>query len=143
MRIWTLHPTYLDAKGLVAVWREALLAQCVLSSTTTGYRQHPQLTRFKQMSDPSAAIATYLLAIYEEACIRGYAFNRAKIATPQSKVRILTTHGQLLYEWEHLKMKLRSRAPDKYRELAAVQEPTPHPLFTIIAGPVETWEVQR
>lgn len=134
---------YLDAKGLVAVWREALLAQCVLSGTTTGYRKHPQLTRFKEMSDPIGAIATYLHSIYEEACSRGYAFNREKIAAPPSTVRIPTTRGQLLYEWDHLKMKLQSRTPDKYRELAAVQEPTPHPLFTIIAGPVETWEVQR
>ena len=27
MRLWTLHPKYLDAAGLVALWREALLAQ--------------------------------------------------------------------------------------------------------------------
>jgi hypothetical protein len=27
MRIWTVHPRYLDPKGLVAAWREALLAQ--------------------------------------------------------------------------------------------------------------------
>lgn len=30
MRLWTLHPKYLDTKGLVALWREALLAQKVL-----------------------------------------------------------------------------------------------------------------
>ncbi|WP_338140756.1 pyrimidine dimer DNA glycosylase/endonuclease V [Candidatus Nitrotoga sp. 1052] len=27
MRLWTLHPCYLDSRGLVALWREALLAQ--------------------------------------------------------------------------------------------------------------------
>ena len=143
MRIWTLHPSYLDAKGLVAVWREALLAQSVLSGTTTGYRQHPQLTRFKQMSDPVGAIASYLHSIYEEARNREYAFNADKIVAPPSTVCIPTTQGQLLYEWEHLKMKLQLRTPDKHRALAAVQEPMPHPLFTIIAGPVEFWEVQR
>ncbi|HKX52383.1 MAG TPA: pyrimidine dimer DNA glycosylase/endonuclease V [Nitrosospira sp.] len=37
MRLWTLHPRYLDTKGLVAAWREALLAQKVLSGLTSGY----------------------------------------------------------------------------------------------------------
>jgi hypothetical protein len=143
MRIWTLHPSYLDAKGLVAVWREALLAQRVLSGATTGYRRHPQLTRFKQVADPMGAIATYLYHIYEEAGNRGYTFDRQKIASPHSAEPIPTTHGQLLYEWEHLKAKLHSRAPEKYQSIAAVQEPTPHPLFTIIAGPVEAWEITR
>jgi hypothetical protein len=30
MRIWSLHPKYLDSKGLVALWRESLLAKNVL-----------------------------------------------------------------------------------------------------------------
>jgi hypothetical protein len=30
MRLWSLHPRYLDAKGLQAVWREGLLAKKVL-----------------------------------------------------------------------------------------------------------------
>ncbi|MGC2462396.1 MAG: pyrimidine dimer DNA glycosylase/endonuclease V [Steroidobacteraceae bacterium] len=34
MRQWPLHPRYLDARGLVALWREALLAQAV----RRGYR---------------------------------------------------------------------------------------------------------
>jgi hypothetical protein len=141
MRIWTLHPTYLDVKGLVAVWREALLAQRVLSGATRGYRQHPQLIRFKQLADPMGAIATYLYYVYEEASIRGYAFDAEKIATQPSTARILTTQGQLLYEWQHLKVKLQSRAPVTYRHLTAVQEPRPHPLFIITAGPVESWEI--
>ena len=27
MRIWTLHPEYLDGRGLTALWRETLLAR--------------------------------------------------------------------------------------------------------------------
>ncbi|MDI3502728.1 MAG: hypothetical protein PWR13_285 [Archaeoglobi archaeon] len=27
MRLWSIHSKYLDAKGLVAVWREGLLAK--------------------------------------------------------------------------------------------------------------------
>ena len=30
MRLWSLSPRYLDVKGLVAVWREGLLADAVL-----------------------------------------------------------------------------------------------------------------
>jgi hypothetical protein len=47
MRIWSLHPKYLDAKGLVALWRESLLAKQALESKTKGYKNHPQLNRFK------------------------------------------------------------------------------------------------
>jgi hypothetical protein len=108
-----------------------------------GYRHHPQLTRFQQAAEPLDAIATYLYHVYEEACRRGYRFNRAKIAEHQSAILIPTTEGQLHYEWEHLKLKLQARAPEKYKELAAVQEPVPHPLFSIVAGPVEPWEIQK
>ena len=67
MRLWSLHPRYLDAKGLVALWREALLAQKVLHGNTKGYRNHPQLTRFKQQQNPLAAIAAYLREVQREA----------------------------------------------------------------------------
>ncbi len=30
MRIWSLHPKYLDRQGLLACWRETLLAQKVM-----------------------------------------------------------------------------------------------------------------
>jgi hypothetical protein len=43
MRLWSLHPQYLDPQGLVALWREALLAQAVLRGKTRGYKHHPQL----------------------------------------------------------------------------------------------------
>jgi len=43
MRIWSLHPKYLDSKGMVALWREALLAKQVLLNKTKGYKNHPQL----------------------------------------------------------------------------------------------------
>lgn len=31
MRLWSVHPGWLDAKGLVAAWREGLLARAVLA----------------------------------------------------------------------------------------------------------------
>ena len=67
MRLWSLHPRYLDSKGLVALWREALLAKAVLSGRTRGYRQHPQLARFRAHPEARAAINAYLAAVHEEA----------------------------------------------------------------------------
>ncbi|WP_308727259.1 MULTISPECIES: pyrimidine dimer DNA glycosylase/endonuclease V [unclassified Arthrobacter] len=52
MRLWSLHPELLDAKGLVACWRETLLAQKTLAGQTAGYVNHPQLVRFRASGAP-------------------------------------------------------------------------------------------
>ncbi|HEY5884736.1 MAG TPA: pyrimidine dimer DNA glycosylase/endonuclease V [Pyrinomonadaceae bacterium] len=140
MRLWTIHPRYLDTKGLLAAWREALLAQKVLQNKTKGYRSHPQLLRFKKCKDPEASIANYLRGIYAEAVQRGYNFDANKIAGPKFSGRIRCTRGQLLHEWSHLKLKLSTRDEKRHSELASVLEPEPHPLFRIVDGDVEAWE---
>ncbi len=140
MRLWTLHPQYLDARGLVALWREALLAQKVLQGTTKGYQHHPQLARFRAASDPSAAIASYLHGVFEEAQLRGYAFDDRKIPHLRLSGPIKETKGQLLYEWSHLQQKLRVRDLVRYEECCSVKVPVPHPLFQIVAGDVQPWE---
>lgn len=140
MRLWTLHPRYLDAKGLVAAWREALLAQKVISGATNGYRHHPQLARFQAQTDPRAAMATFLVGLADEALSRGYNFDYSKIARRRFSGRIAETSGQLLYEWGHLKAKLRVRAPQVLSQLRGVAMPEPHPLFRIVPGDVGDWE---
>ena len=140
MRLWTIHPRYLDAKGLVAVWREALLAQKVLAGKTRGYTRHPQLERFRSHSRPPQAIAAFLKGIADEAQRRGYAFNRSKISRRGFSGQMDETRGQLRYEWLHLRAKLRRRAPNLYREFRNLEEPEPHPLFRIVAGEVRPWE---
>ena len=140
MRLWTLHPKYLDARGLVALWREALLAQKVLRGQTRGYKHHPQLIRFAATVNPLAALATYLKAIHAEAVERGYKFNARKIDRQKFRGKIKETRGQLLYECRHLKQKLKRRDPKRLRDLATVEIPTPHPLFRIIPGKVRGWE---
>jgi len=141
MRLWTVHPRHLDAAGLVALWREALLAQAVLLGRTRGYTRHPQLERFRTAADPVACIAGYLRVVADEAKLRGYAFNAARIVTSESPVRrIAETKGQLFYEWEHLGRKLRRRSPAWCRDQVAGAQPTPHPLFRIVAGGVRDWE---
>jgi len=143
MRLWTVHPRYLDAKGLVAAWREGLLAQQVLAGATKGYRNHPQLARFREQRDPLATIATFLVALAEEAQTRGYRFDRTRILRRKSRRRIAETRGQLLYEWTHLKAKLGLRAPELRRQFRRIQEPESHPLFRIVPGEVRDWEKNR
>ena len=140
MRLWTVHPKHLDAKGLVAVWREALLAQKVLRGATRGYRQHPQLIRFRETPAPSAAIAAYLTAVAHEAAKRGYRFDRSKIAPSSPVKRIVETQGQLLFEWGHLKRKLKQRDPQRFAASAKIKKPHAHPLFRIVKGEVRDWE---
>jgi hypothetical protein len=134
MRLWTVHPRYLDSKGLVAAWREALLAQKVLAGGTKGYRHHPQLARFQAQADPAAAIATFLAGLADEAQTRGYHFDASKIARPRFPGKIAETDGQLLYEWKHLLAKLRQRAPELEKQFRRLAQPEPHPLFRIIPG---------
>ena len=143
MRLWTVHPRYLDSKGLVAAWREALLAQKVLAGATRGYRHHPQLARFQTQTDPAAAIATFLRGIADEAASRGYRFDKRKIARRKFGREIPETRGQLLYEWKHLKRKLQTRAPLLARQFRNVRTPEPHPLFRIVPGKVREWEKKQ
>ena len=140
MRLWSIHPGYLDTKALVACWREGLLARKVLQGTTIGYRNHPQLDRFKEQVDSLEMIDTYLLAIFEEATTRGYKFKREKIASRISDHKIKITDGQLRYEFSHLKEKLKKRDRDKYDELTNIRNPEPHPMFHVISGEPEKWE---
>lgn len=140
MRLWTVHPKYLDAKGLVAAWREALLAQKVIAGKTKGYRQHPQLIRFQEQTRPLAAIAAFLKEIAREAQGRGYCFDASKISRRKFRGKISETRGQLLYEWKHLKAKLRRRSPLLARQFRHVKAPEPHPLFRLTPGKVRAWE---
>jgi hypothetical protein len=52
MRLWSLHLKYLDRIGLIACWREGLLAKAVLEGKTKGYTHHPQLIRFQTSPHP-------------------------------------------------------------------------------------------
>lgn len=143
MRLWSIHPKYLDTAGLVALWRESLLAQKVLQGKTTGYRNHPQLTRFKNHSDSLMAIATYLHGVWAEATQRGYSFNREKIEADVTELKIPVTIGQLEYEFCWLYRKLEKRHPERCRQLRSVRNIEGHPLFRIIPGQIEFWEKQK
>jgi hypothetical protein len=141
MRLWSIHPVYLDAKGLVALWREGLLAQKVLQGETTGYKNHPQLIRFKATNNPVAAVSGYLRFVASEADNRGYAFDSNKIAKKRFSRQLVVTRDQIQYEFEHLLKKLKERSPDIYTEVRKIRKIKPHPLFKVVRGKVEDWEV--
>jgi hypothetical protein len=140
MRLWSLHPKYLDRLGLVALWREALLARKVLAGETRGYRHHPQLNRFRAHPDPLDAIAAYLVAVADEAENRAYHFDRSKIGRAPKGLALEVTSDQLQFEWAHLLEKLRGRAPELAHRHAAIPRPVAHPLFRVVPGPIAEWE---
>jgi hypothetical protein len=146
VRLWSLHPRFLDRQGLTACWREALLAQAVLVGATRGYTRHPQLERFREHPDALGLVGAYLSGVADEATARGYRFDRDRIRTPADATgrlevaeQLEVTEGQLAHEWRHLLAKLEVRSPAlalRWREA----EPAPHPLFRVVPGPVAAWE---
>lgn len=141
MRLWSIHPKYLDRKGLLALWREALLAQKVLLNQTKGYRNHPQLIRFKCHKKPIAAIGRYLYDIYQEGKKRKYKFSKDKIICVRKKTaKIKVTQGQVNFEFRHLFIKLKKRDIIAFRKLLKAKKIKVHPLFILTKGARESWE---
>ena len=140
MRLWSIHPCYLDAKGLVALWRESLLAKDVLWGKTRGYKYHPQLIRFKESANPIESINKYLLCIYEESLKRGYNFDKNKIACTGDNVIVDISSGQIKHEFIHLMNKLEKRDYEKYLEFRDTLKIHCNPIFKVYQGDVEKWE---
>lgn len=155
MRLWSIHPSLLDRQGLIACWRESLLAQAVLLGRTRGYTRHPQLERFRAHPEPESAVGAYLAHLHAEAQQRGYRFNAARIAHPPVPVELLgndptaatgtvtpisVSTGQLIYEREHLRAKLALRSRHLLENVTREGVPAAHPLFLVVEGGVEPWE---
>jgi hypothetical protein len=143
MRIWSLHPKYLDTKGLVALWREALLAKNVLEGKTKGYKFHPQLNRFRKAPYPVDMINQYLSEVYQEAINRNFHFDKQKINWAFRKSKLPVTTGQINYEAKHLLIKLEKRDYNKYEELKSKSTFDNHPIFLLVDGEIEEWEISR
>ncbi len=142
MRLWSIDFKYLDSKGLVALWRETLLAKNVLEGNTKGYKNHPQLIRFKQADNSLVAINTYLYYIYSEAKNRGYNFNESKFDSQciDLSLKLNVTDGQLDYEFKHLLNKLKIRDYDKFLKYGNETIIAANLLFEISKGSVADWE---
>ena len=132
-RLWLVHPKYLDCKGLVAVWREGLLAKKVLEGKTKGYRNHPQLKIFKEYERPLYLINAYLFQVYLEAKRRGYSFNVSKIEPLKQEKIATVTRKQLEEEFQILMKKLQKRDKKKFEELKNLKpgDLEPNPVFEV------------
>lgn len=153
MRIWSLHPHYLDSKGLVAAWREGLLAKAVLEDKTKGYKNHPQLDRFKAADMPLEAINIYLGCLHQEAVFRGYNFDGSKL-NPVSVEYTYTnpmqvTKEQVAYEAMLLAVKIWNRKDRRTQEdidriMDLVNDKIEYlwlgDNFELVGGQIEPWE---
>ena len=140
MRLWTLHPRYLDTQGLTALWRESLLARAVIAGKTRGYTRHPQLLRFQRQPDPLAAIECYLHSVHAQSLARGYRFDAGKLGAQVDVPSIQATVGQLAHEWQHLRAKLQVRNPDVFARWKDIATPEANSMFELVPGPIEPWE---
>ena len=144
IRLWSLHPRYLDWKELGADWREGLLGQAIIQGRTRGLRNHPQMKRFKAHRDPVAAIGFYLQEVHREATWRGYNYDYSKILKPVEAIAPLDlTSDQLRYELALLSERLGRRDLEWLMMIEAEygeDPPLPHPLFRTVEGDVEPWE---
>jgi hypothetical protein len=141
MRLWSLHPKYLDTKGLLALWREGLLAYHVLLGKTKGYKNHPQLIRFKQHKNPAQAVCNYLHCVQQEATNRNYKFDVNKLQPIDKNIELISvTTGQMEFELKHLLNKLEKRDITKFNEFKQPPTIDPHTMFIVIDGTIEDWE---
>ena len=140
MRLWSIHPKYLDVKGLCGLWREGIIARNALLGIKKGYNNHPQLLRFKRQNNPIVFLDTYLLTVYNESIKRKYHFNREKFGLSFTDLKIEVTEGQVLYELKHLKRKLKIRDAEKYKQLKKIKFPEVNPVFKVVIGDIESWE---
>ena len=140
MRLWSLHPKYLDCRGLVAVWREGLLAKKVLEGRTRGYKNHPQLIRFKASKDPIRLINSYLFEILKESEKRRYKFDSSKIESTSIKERVPVTDGQIQYELDLLNNRIKTRDPEWHSKIRNIDAPELNPVFYQVPGTIEQWE---
>lgn len=140
MRLWTIHSKYLDSKGLVALWREGLLAKKVLEGKNKGYKNHPQLNRFKNHKKPLEAINAYLFDVYKEAERRGYNFDKNKIKFSEINDKITVTSGQVEFEFKHLLNKLKNRDIEQYQKIKHTKNIEVNSIFIVVPGRIEEWE---
>ncbi len=138
MRLWSLHPRHLDSKGLVALWREGLLAKAVLENKTIGYKNHPQLNRFKATTNPVETINEYLYHVYVESLARGYNFDKTKISHICAGNKISVSNKQIQFEVEILNKKLLER-----KQNYLINDYECHPCVETFNGPVADWEFAK
>lgn len=117
------------------------MAKHVLEGKTQGYRNHPQLDRFKKARKPLDAINQYLGIVYTESLKRGYHFDSGKFTLVKKPLKLRVARGQLNYEFGHLLSKLKVRYPKLYKEVKKTKKIESHSLFKVVKGEIEDWEI--
>jgi len=143
MRLWSFDPKYLDSIGLVALWRESLLAKKVLQGKTKGYVNHPQLKRFKDSNNAIQGINFYLFQVLNEAIERGYRFDKKKIdfkKVEKYEKDIKVSNGQLKYEFNHFLNKINKRDYKRYLLLKDEEKIEINKTFKKVRGKIADWE---
>ena len=146
MRLWTIHPKFLDRQGLLGLWLEGIVAQNALSGLKKGYSNHPQLNRFKAQEVPLSFLGSYLEVVAKEGHSRGYNLRLDRVTINRTEDKIPVTIGQVHYEFQHLSAKLSRRDKEAYQKLQAIQtggktlSELIHPIFMVVPGEIEAWE---
>lgn len=112
-----------------------------MEGNTKGYKNHPQLIRFKAVEKPLEAINQYLAEVWDEATRRGYNFNRNKIDFDFKKIKIEVTTGQMQYEFNHLLKKLEQRDPERFKQIENLKMVDCAEIFEVKEGEIEKWEI--
>jgi Pyrimidine dimer DNA glycosylase len=150
MRLWSFDPSCLDQRGLCGLWREVLVGlRAFEKGPGAPWYNHPQLTRFKQHPNGLGVLAEYAEYVLNEGHKRGYKFN-ARHLDPYLELydvnftgAIQVTEGQFGYEIEHFMRKLAIREPIRYTNYLNEPKFSPHPIFTIVDGDIESWEKRK
>lgn len=147
MRLWSLHPSFLDRQGLLGQWREAIQAKNALLNP-----DHPsniwharQLQRFKESPAPMRNIAIFLHVVADEMILRGYHPNVSLIPYYPEKIPhyISVTSGQVDYEIKFLQAKLEKRNPTflpRLWNIRLLMFNQLNPVFKEVGGDIEPWE---
>lgn len=150
MRLWSLHPSYLDKQALQVCWADALQAleyykqeRAYMKGITNDLSPYfyPCLDRFRMTGSPIAHITNYLHGLCDESERRNTPFGRAKLPEFTPGLRLKVTDGQIAREEKLLLLQLNRRKQTQlWMDLFVAEYVQPHPLFEIVSGPVEPWE---
>lgn len=133
MRIWKVHPKYLDQKGLSGQWFEAIIAKNSLISKDGYWYNNPQMDIFKNSEDPIDAVNSYLEEVWVEGIRRGYKFKSEYFDDYCPLVTIPITHEDLYSDMNLLGDRVHKRDIDWYNDIWMTgMRVVPHPLFKVI-----------
>jgi hypothetical protein len=141
MRIWSIHPKYLDSKELLNLWNETIQAKNEFLTKFSGHFSNKQLERFLDLKNPLEAINSYMSSIYREAVKRDFSVDDSFMDWDfDDSIQIPVTAGQISHEISKLKSRLRERDEKKLQKLNGRTFLELHPIFYSVPGTIEEWE---